>query len=284
MNFRKSVAALSLAAVAAFSVASFAANDKKDVKGIEAAASGSWRSNDEKARDAYRHPVEALSFWGLKPGMTILEVQPGGGWWTNILAPYARTTHGEFYATAPNVSNPGASDGAKKAREGYINKFSDASIYGKVNLVDWGKNAAPLPANKFDFVLVAREIHNWIHGGTADADLANIFAATKPGGILAIEEHRAKATQDPSTYNGYVPEAYMIQIAEKAGFKLAGKSEIMANAKDTADHPFGVWTLPPVRQSSEGGKPVDASFDRAKYDAIGESDRMTLKFVKPAKK
>jgi predicted methyltransferase len=284
MNFRKSVAALSLAAVAAFSVASFAANDKKDVKGIEAAASGSWRSNDEKARDAYRHPVEALSFWGLKPGMTILEVQPGGGWWTNILAPYARTTHGEFYATAPNVSNPGASDGAKKAREGYINKFSDASIYGKVNLVDWGKNAAPLPANKFDFVLVAREIHNWIHGGTADADLANIFAATKPGGILAIEEHRAKATQDPSTYNGYVPEAYMIQIAEKAGFKLAGKSEIMANAKDTADHPFGVWTLPPVRQSSEGGKPVDAAFDRAKYDAIGESDRMTLKFVKPAKK
>jgi predicted methyltransferase len=283
MNFRKSVAALSLAAVAAFSVASFAANDKKDAKALEAAASGSWRSSDEKARDAYRHPVEALSFWGLKPGMTILEVQPGGGWWTNILAPYARTTHGEFYATAPNVSNPGASDGAKKAREGYINKFSDASIYGKVNLVDWGKNAAPLPANKFDFVLVAREIHNWIHGGTADADLANIFAATKPGGILAIEEHRAKATQDPSTYNGYVPEAYMIQIAEKAGFKLAGKSEIMANAKDTADHPFGVWTLPPVRQSSEGGKPVDAAFDRAKYDAIGESDRMTLKFVKPAK-
>jgi predicted methyltransferase len=123
MNFRKSVAALSLAAVAAFSVASFAANDKKDAKALEAAASGSWRSNDEKARDAYRHPVEALSFWGLKPGMTILEVQPGGGWWTNILAPYARATHGEFYATAPNVSSPGASDGAKKAREGYINKF-----------------------------------------------------------------------------------------------------------------------------------------------------------------
>ncbi len=283
MNFRKSVAALSIAALASFSVAGFAANGKKDVKAIEAAASGSWRSNDEKARDVYRHPVDALSFWGLKPGMTILEVQPGGGWWTNILAPYARATHGEFYATAPNVSNPAASEGAKKAREGYINKFSDASIYGKVNIVDWGKNAAPLPADKFDFVLVAREIHNWIHGGSADADLANLFAATKPGGILAIEEHRAKATQDPATYNGYVPEAYMIQIAEKAGFKLAGKSEIMANAKDTADHPFGVWTLPPVRQSSEGGKPVDPSFDRAKYDAIGESDRMTLKFVKPKK-
>ena len=283
MNFRKSAAAFGLAALAAFSVAGFAANDKKDVKAIEAAASGSWRSSDEKARDVYRHPVDALAFWGLKPGMTILEVQPGGGWWTNIIAPYARATHGEFYATAPNVSDPAASAGAKKAREGYVGKFSDASIYGKVNIVDWGKNAAPLPANKFDFVLVAREIHNWTHNGSADADLANIFAATKPGGILAIEEHRAKATQDPSTYNGYVPEAYMIQIVEKAGFKLAGKSEIMANAKDTADHPFGVWTLPPVRQSSEDGKAVDPSFDRAKYDAIGESDRMTLKFVKPKK-
>jgi len=283
MNFRKSAAALSLAALAAFSVVSFAANDKKDVKAIETAAAGSWRSSDEKARDAYRHPVDALSFWGLKPGMTILEVQPGSGWWTNILAPYARATHGEFYATAPNVSNPAASEGAKKAREGYVGKFSDPAIYGKVNIVDWGKNAAPLPSNKFDFVLVAREIHNWTHNGSADTDLANIFAATKPGGMLAIEEHRAKATQDPSTYNGYVPEAYMIQIVEKAGFKLAGKSEIMANAKDTADHPFGVWTLPPVRQSSEGGKPVDPSFDRAKYDAIGESDRMTLKFVKPKK-
>jgi predicted methyltransferase len=283
MNFRNSAAALSLVALATLSVVSLAADDKKNVKALEVAAAGPWRSSDEKARDVYRHPVDALSFWGLKPGMTILEVQPGGGWWTNILAPYAHATHSEFYATAPNVSNPGASEGAKKARAGYVSKFSDESVYGKVNIVDWGKNAAPLPANKFDFVLVAREIHNWIHGGTADADLANLFAATKPGGILAIEEHRAKATQDPSTYNGYVPEAYMIQIVEKAGFKLAGKSEIMANAKDTADHPFGVWTLPPVRQSSEGGKPVDPSFDRAKYDAIGESDRMTLKFVKPKK-
>jgi predicted methyltransferase len=283
MKFNKFAAAVSLAAFAVFSAASFAANEKKDVKAIEAAASGSWRTSDEKARDLYRHPAESLSFWGLKPGMTILEVQPGGGWWSNILAPYAHQTKSEFYATASNVSDPGASDGAKKARAGYLDKFSNAAVYGKVNLVDWGKNAAPLPANKFDFVLVAREIHNWIRGGTVDKDLANIFAATKPGGVLAIEEHRAKPTQDPATFNGYVPEAYMIQLAEKAGFKLAGKSEINANPKDTTDYPFGVWTLPPVRQSSENGKPVDPSFDRAKYDAIGESDRMTLKFVKPKK-
>jgi predicted methyltransferase len=227
--------------------------------------------------------VQSLEFWGLKPGMKILEIQPGGGWYTNILAPYARMTGSEFYATAADVADPKTSEGARKGRENYISKHSDAAVFGKVNIVAWGPNAAPLPANKFDFVLVAREIHNWIDDKSADKDLASIFAATRPGGILAIEEHRAKPTQDPSTYNGYVPEAYMIQIAEKAGFKLAGKSEINANPKDTADHPFGVWTLPPVRKSSDDGKPVDPKFDRAKYDAIGESDRMTLRFTKPAK-
>jgi len=272
-----------LGALAMMSTASLAAGETKDTKAIEQAVAGPWRSSDEKARDVYRHPVESLQFWGLKPGMTILEVQPGGGWWTNILAPYARMTKGAFYATAADIADPNVSEGARKGREDYLGKHSDAAVFGKVNPVAWGKNAAPLPASKFDFVLVAREIHNWVPNGTVDKDLANIFAATKPGGILAIEEHRAKPTQDPATYNGYMPEAYMIQLAEKAGFKLAGKSEINANPKDTADHPFGVWTLPPVRRSSEDGKPVDPSFDRAKYDAIGESDRMTLRFVKPKK-
>ena len=124
-------------------------------------------------------------------------------------------------------------------------------------------------------------MHGWIRQGAADANLAKVFASVKPGGILAIEQHRAPANQDPSVFNGYVPEQTVIDLATKAGFKLDAKSEINANPKDTKDHPFGVWTLPPVRQSSEGGKPVDPSFDRAKYDAIGESDRMTLKFVKP---
>ena len=276
-------AALAVGTFLTFGAASHAAGDPKNTKAIEQAVAGAWRSSDEKARDVYRHPVESLEFWGVKPGMKILEVQPGGGWWTNILAPYARMTGGEFYATAADISDPKISEGARKGRQNYLDKHSDAAVYGKVNLVAWGSNAAPLPADKFDFVLVAREIHNWIDDKSADKDLANIFAATKPGGILAIEEHRAKPTQDPSTYNGYVPEAYMIQIAEKAGFKLAGKSEINANPKDTADHPFGVWTLPPVRKSSDNGKPADPSFDRAKYDAIGESDRMTLRFTKPKK-
>ena len=283
MRFKSLAAGVALGALASMATASFAASENKNLPSIEKAASGTWRPAEEKARDVYRHPVDSLAFWGLKPGMTILEVQPGGGWWTNILAPYARMTKSKFYATAADISNPNASEGARKAREAYIQKFSDPAVYGTVNVVDWGKNAAPLPANKFDFVLVSREIHNWIPQGSLDKDLANIFAATKPGGVLAIEEHRAKPTQDPATYNGYVPEAYMIEQAEKAGFKLAGKSEINANPKDDTNHPFGVWTLPPVRKSSDNGAPVDPSFDRAKYDAIGESDRMTLRFVKPKK-
>jgi len=280
MKLRNLVTGLALGALALAAPATFAANDKKADAAIDQAVGGSWRSADNKARDSQRHPDAALAFWGLKPGMTILEIQPGGGWWTEILAPYARATKGQFYATAADLSDPKLSDNARKGRSDFEAKYADASIYGKVNLVNWGANAAPLPANKFDFVLLARGIHDWVRRGTFDSNVANIVQSLKPGGILAIEQHRAKAGQDPTVFNGYVDEKYVIDTIEKAGLKLAGKSEINANPKDTKDHPFGVWTMPPTRQSSEDGKPVDPSFDRAKYDAICESDRMTLKFVK----
>ena len=280
MNLRNAAAAVTVAAFATFSAVSFAAAEKKDVQAIESAVSGSWRSADARERDTQRHPADALAFWGLKPGATILEIQPGGGWWTEILAPYARATQGEFYATAADLSDPALSENAKKGRADFAARYADEKVYGKVNLVNWGSKAAPLPANKFDFVLLARGLHGWVRQGVADKNLADIFQATRPGGVLAVEQHRARAGQDPSVFNGYLDEKYVISLVEKAGFKLAGKSEINANPKDTKDHPFGVWTLPPTRQSSEGGKPVDASFDRAKYDAIGESDRMTLRFVK----
>jgi predicted methyltransferase len=273
-----------LVSIATLATASFAASSKKkEVQAIEAAVNGSWRGADNKVRDADRHPVAALEFWGLKPGMSILEVGPGGGWWTEILAPYARATKGEFTATASDLDDPNLSEGARKGRAEFAAKFGDAAVYGKVNLVNWGSKAAPLPANKYDFVLVARALHNWANSKTEDANLAKLFASVKPGGVLAIEQHRASATQEASVYNGYVTEQSVIDAATKAGFKLAEKSEINANPKDTKDHPFGVWTLPPVRQSSADGKPQEPSFDRAKYDAIGESDRMTLRFVKPKK-
>jgi len=282
MNVRTLAAGVALGVLTTMAAGSFAATEKKSAA-IEAAVAGDWRKPESKARDADRHPVAALEFWGLKPGMSILEIQPGGGWWTEILAPYARATKGEFSATASDLGDPGLSEGARKGRADFAAKYGDAAIYGKVNLVNWGSKAAPLPANKYDFVLLARALHNWANQGTEDANLAKIFASVKPGGVLAVEQHRAPAGQAASVYNGYVTEQSVIDAATKAGFKLDGKSEINANAKDTKDHPFGVWTLPPVRQSAENGKPVDPAFDRAKYDAIGESDRMTLRFVKPKK-
>jgi predicted methyltransferase len=251
---------------------------------LEQAVMGEWRSAESKARDAARRPVEALTFWGVKPGMSILEVQPGGAsWWTEILAPYARMTNGTFTATGADLADPKLSDGARKSRTDFEAKYADASVYGKVNVVNWGQNSAPLPANSYDMALVSRSFHGWMRFGVVDAYLKRLYDGLKPGGVLAIEQHRANpGEQDPKAASGYVTEAYLIEQAEKVGFKLVAKSEVNANPKDTKDHPFGVWTLPPTRQSSASGQAPDPAFDRAKYDAIGESDRMTLRFVKPS--
>ena len=253
---------------------------------LQAAVNGDWRSADEKARDRYRHPVESLAFWGLKPGMTVLEVQPGAGWWTNILAPYARATGGKLYVTAADLENPKISEGAKKARADFEARYAARpEVFGKLDYVNWGPVSRSLPANTFDLILTARSIHGWMQQGpeVAQQTFAEFHKALKPGGILAVEQHRASPTggaDKPGT--GYVSEQYVIDLAQKAGFKLAGKSEINANPKDTKDHPFGVWTLPPALYSTPygSGQPDDPKFDHSKYLAIGESDRMTLKFVK----
>jgi predicted methyltransferase len=255
-------------------------------KALVAAVDGDWRTDEEKARDRYRHPVESLEFWGLQPGMTILEIQPGAGWWTDILAPYAHATGGKFYATAPDLANPKLSDGARKARADFEARLAaKPDVFGKVELVNWGAVSKALPANTFDFILTARSIHGWMQQGpnVAQETFAEFYKALKPGGILAVEQHRANptgGTEKPET--GYVSEQYVIDIAKKAGFELAAKSEINANPKDTKDHPFGVWTLPPALRSTpySSSDPADTSFDHSKYLAIGESDRMTLKFVK----
>lgn len=245
---------------------------------------GEWRSADAKSRDAARHPVESLTFWGLKPGMTVLEIQPGGGWWTEILAPYAKRTGGKYHATAPDIANPELSEGARKARETFAARFAaKPDVYGEVHLVNWGLKSAPLPADTFDLILTARSIHGWMGTpGMVEKTFKEFHAALKPGGILAVEQHRANpGSQDPAPKSGYVTEAYVIEQAEKAGFKLDAKAEINANAKDTKDHPFGVWTLPPnLRSTAYGSDQTDPAFDHSKYLAIGESDRMTLRFVK----
>jgi len=253
---------------------------------LVASVNSETRSAEDKARDQYRHPQEALTFWGLQPGMTILEVQPGGGWWTEILAPYAHATGGKYYATAADLDNPEISEGARKSRAEFEARFAaKPDVYGQVQLVNFGAKSKPLPENTFDFALSARSVHGWMGAGITEKVFKDLYGALKPGGILAIEQHRANpGAQDPKAESGYVTEAFVIEQAQKAGFELVDRSEINANQADTKDHPFGVWTLPPTKRTrpySEGPDANDPKFDRTRYDAIGESDRMTLKFRKP---
>ncbi len=251
---------------------------------LKTAINSPHRTAANTARDEARHPYESLLFWGLKPRQTVIEVSPGGGYWTEILAPYAKATGGTYVAGVADLANPKISEGARKGRAAFEARFADPALYGKVRFVNFGPVAGPLgAAGSADLVLTARNVHNWTgQPGVADKIFADFFAVLKPGGLLAVEDHRAdpKSETDKGA-DGYLATATVVALAEKAGFKLDATSEINANPKDTKDHPFGVWTLPPTRQSAPDGQPADPAFDRAKYDAIGESDRMTLRFRKP---
>ncbi len=248
---------------------------------------GEWRPAAQRERDVHRNPAASLAFWGLAPGMTILELQPGAGWWTEILAPYAARTGGRYYTTGADLDNPELSDAARAGRERFEQRYAaQPEIYGKVNVLNFGADSAPLPAETFDFILSARSVHGWLRFGMMDRMIPQVAAALKPGGIFAIEQHRAPdSVTDIQTFidSGYVSEAFVIEQARKVGLELVDRSEINANPRDTRDHPFGVWTLPPARSTVPygSGLPPDPDFDRAPYDAIGESDRMTLKFRKP---
>jgi predicted methyltransferase len=249
------------------------------------AVAGPWRSASDRARDRWRHPLESLIFWGLKPGQTVVEFWPGAGWYSDILAPFLAATGGKLYAAdlqADDPSEPAATEivAAYRAR-----LQSNPKLYGDVQITAFGATSGPVaPAGSADLVLFLRNVHNWMAGGIVEKAFHDAFAALKPGAALGIEEHRAApgAVQDVLAADGYVQQDYVIQIAREAGFVLDKASEVNANPKDAKDHPFGVWTLPPVRRSSPRGQPDDPGFDHAPYDAIGESDRMTLRFLKPA--
>jgi len=271
-------AGLALPALAAFPPAAWAADDAVLRQVIESGP----RAPADKARDVWRHPEASLLFWGLKPGMTVIDVSPGSGWWTDILAPYLARTGGHYIAAGADLANPKLSDGARKDRAAFEAKYEGKpALYGDVTVVGFGRTSGPLaPPGSVDLVLVSREVHNWVDGDFVDKAFADFHAALKPRGVLAIEDHRAPAGADPTKGDGYLPESYVIDHAKADGFALAARSDINANPNDTKNYPFGVWTLPPTRRSSAFGQPPDPAFDHAKYDAIGESDRMTLKFEK----
>ena len=249
---------------------------------LQDAVAGDWRPAADKARDPWRHPVETLEFWGLKPGQTVVEFWPGAGWYTDILAPYLAANKGKLIAADLEPTDPASTEIVEAYRARLKAK---PKIYGEVEITAFGPTSGPVaPAASADLVLFLRNLHNWMAAGIAEKAFRDAFAALKPGGVLGIEEHRAPpgGVQDVLAANGYVQEAYAVRLAQEAGFVLDKTSEINANPADDRDHPFGVWTLPPVRLSAPRGEPADPNFDRAPYDAIGESDRMTLRLVKPA--
>lgn len=244
---------------------------------LDSALQGSWRDPKNTARDAWRHPKETLSFFGVAPTHTVIEITPGGGWYAEILAPYL-SAQGQYIAAMVDPASAAegrARDYQQRSRSGLEQKFgAGKSQYGKARMVGYDP-AAPTfgPSDSADVVLTFRNVHNWRGAGQAEGMFKGFYSVLKPGGVLGVVEHRAATDLPTEDKSGYVGQAQVIAIAEAAGFTLAEASEINANPKDTRDHPNGVWTLPPVGRH----EPADAE----KYKAIGESDRMTLRFVKP---
>lgn len=274
---------LSLCVLAALAVPGSSFAQASDPAAVEAAnpalvnaLKGAWRSADNVARDQYRHPAETLSFFQVAPGEAVIEITPGGGWYSEILAPYLRDS-GQYIAAVgdPAASPEGRSrDYQQKTKTNLETKFNASpDQYGKAKVAAFDPNAPVFGApNSVDTVLTFRNVHNWRGSGQAEGMFKGFYEVLKPGGVLGVVEHRAKADVPVEDKSGYVGEAQVIAMAEAAGFKLEAKSEVNANPLDTKDHPNGVWTLPPSNSH-------DAA-DAAKYKAIGESDRMTLRFVK----
>lgn len=251
------------------------------------AVAGDWRSDEEKARDVWRNPAETLAFFEVEPSETVMEIWPGGGWYTNVLAPYLASGDGTLIAT---VWDTNAFEGDRLARiEQRIADFkavydADPALFGTLEYSAFSAQSGPLAAeNSVDTVLTFRNVHNWMGGDYTAKFFTDAYAALKPGGVLGVVEHRlpSSAEQNPRAATGYVHEDFVKALAASAGFEFVEASEINANPNDTADHPFGVWTLPPVSRTSDRDGNTPDGFDAAAYAAIGESDRMTLKFKKP---
>ena len=242
---------------------------------LEAIAAGEHRTTEDRARDQYRHPVETLAFFGITPDATVIEITPGGGWYTDILAPFVRA-HGHFVGAVWDEALPDQPAYYARLNTALTEKIAAApDVYGDAELRRFNA-AEPIfgEPDSADFVLTFRNVHNWVPAGTADAYFKAFFDVLRPGGVLGTVDHRSKGEEASDGKSGYLTEQQVIALAEGVGFKFAGRSDVNANPADTADHAKGVWTLPPTFALGDE--------NRDKYAEIGESDRMTLKFVKPA--
>jgi predicted methyltransferase len=239
---------------------------------LTAAIADPARSAGFVARDKIRHPAEELTFFGIAPKMTVVELWPGGGYWTEILGPYL-ARGGTYYVAQPV---PGNEEEDKTVERWHSRMAAQKARFGTIHETTLGSGHFDIaPPASADLVLTFRNLHNWMAGGYAEQVLAACFTALKPGGVLGIEAHRGRndQPQDPKAASGYVRQDYAIALAKRAGFVFEGSSEINANPKDTKDWIDGVWTLPPTL--SQGDK------DRERYVAIGEADNFVLKFRKP---
>lgn len=248
---------------------------------LEAVIAGEARPAEDKERDQWRHPRQTLEFFGVDPSGAIAEIWPGGGYYARILAPWIAEEGGTYYAIHPAAMQ---SQEGGEYRETFEAAFADP-VFGDIHHGGLSAESESLvgETGALDAVLTFRNVHNWMGRGFEQKAFNDFYAALKPGGILGVVEHRAPEGGAPDILgsDGYVPTSYVKALAEEAGFEFVAESEINANPNDDASHPMGVWTLKPTRRSPEPGTPEAEGFDRAEYDAIGESDRMTLLFRKP---
>ncbi len=245
-----------------------AADDAREA--VQAAVDGEHRSAENRARDQHRHPVETLMFFGLEPDMTVVELWPGGGWYTDILAPVLKE-EGKLYAASwdPTLESDYVQTNLAKYKE----KIAAREVYGDVELTVLGRGKTDIaPPGSADLIVTFRNLHSWGEEFAAEV-FGAAYTALKPGGVLGVVQHRADpdVPPDPEERTGYFSEERAIELAEAAGFELAARSDLNANPKDTKDYESGVWALPPSLR--DGPDP--------KYLEIGESDRFTLKFVRP---
>jgi predicted methyltransferase len=276
MDCHPRLAGAAIAAVLLLGACAAGSTRQTTAEALTTILAGDQRSAANRARDAYRHPKETLLFFGIRPEMRVMEVWPEPGWYTEVIAPLLREK-GRYYAAV--IPADPANTHITQRLEDFRQKLAALpSLYDRVTVVTFPTDGGDaVPPGTLDMVVTFRNIHNWMARGDEAQAFATMYRSLKPGGVLGVTEHRGNPAvpQDPHAKSGYVNEDYAIKLIESQGFRLVAKSQVNDNPKDTKDYEQGVWTLPPTFRL--GAK------DHDKYAAIGESDRFTLRFVKPGR-